>query len=596
MLAGVSLLSAWVPREIGRVVDALVGANLPLAALASAVGALVVIGVLTYGFRFGWRVLLFGAAQRLGVDLRMRLYRSLTGHGPAFFHARRTGDLMALATNDIDAVEMAAGEAFLAGFDGTLTLVIVIAMMSLGIDWRLAAIALLPFPLMALGFWWISRRVHEASRDSLDAFSRLNEYTQETLAGVRTVRALGLERQVHAEYSRRTAQAATSGFDALRWESAYEPVVGFTLTAATALALGFGGAMVADGELSIGELTAFAMYLGQLIWPMFAMGWVLSLIERARAAWARLAPVLALPPGIDDSGTLATVPHGALALERVSFVYPGQGDEGQVRGGQAREAQAREAQAREGPLREGGRREGRRRARQVLDEVTVSIRPGEMLAIVGPTGSGKSTLVALLLRQYAASDGVIRLADQPLADYRLAALRAAIAWVPQEAFLFSASIGANIALSRPTATREAIEAVARLADLHEDIARLPEGYETLVGERGVTLSGGQRQRLAIARALLADAPLLILDDALSAVDTATEGRILAHLRASVRTARRSLIVTGHRLSGVADADLIIVLDAGRIVERGTHEALLARNGWYAAQWRYQRIEASFDGQ
>ncbi|MGE0312049.1 MAG: ABC transporter ATP-binding protein [Lautropia sp.] len=565
MLAGVSLLTAWVPRIVGGSVDALVAGELSTADLARRVALLLAMGVAIYLLRVGWRTRLYGAAQRLGVELRTRFYRALAGHGPDFFQARRTGDLMALATNDIDAIEMAAGEAFLAGFDGTLTLVIVIAMMSVGVDARLAVLALLPFPLMAIGFWWISRRVHDASHASLDAFSRLNEQTQESLAGVRTVRALGLQSQVHAEFSRRAARAAATGFDALRWESAYEPVVGLTMTAAMAIALGVGGTMVAARELTVGELTAFTMYLGQLIWPMFAMGWVLSLVERGRAAFGRLHPVLAETPGIRDDGTIDTVVPGALEIDDLSFAYP-------------------------------------RRAAPVLERVSVSIEPGRTLAIVGPTGAGKSTLVSLLLRQHEASCGEIRLGGQPLGAYRLDALRRAIAWVPQEAFLFSASIADNIALARPGASRAQIEAAARLADLDRDVAGFADGYDTLVGERGVTLSGGQRQRVAIARALIADAPLLVLDDVLSAVDTATEARILSHLRTSVRRTgagarddRRSIVIVGHRLSGIADADLIVVLSKGRIVERGSHAQLLARDGWYAAQWRYQQLEASLDG-
>jgi ATP-binding cassette subfamily B multidrug efflux pump len=267
---------------------------------------------------------------------------------------------------------------------------------------------------------------------------------------------------------------------------------------------------------------------------------------------------------VDDHGTVASAPAGVIRCDGVTFAYPA-----------------------------AGASDPESTARRVLDHVTLTLEPGATLGVVGATGAGKSTLLALLLRHYAPQQGSIRWGDATLSDYTLEALRGAIAWVPQEAFLFSGTIADNIALARPAATPAEIEHVARMADLHDDIQRLARGYATLVGERGVTLSGGQRQRLAIARALLTDAPLLLLDDALSAVDTGTETRILEHLRAARRG--RSAIIVSHRLSSVVDADGIIVLKAGRVIERGTHAELVALDGWYAAQWRYQQLAATLEG-
>ena len=555
MLVGIALLIVWIPRQVGQLVDGLVQQRLGGSALWRELGWLVAAGVVVYFLRVAWRLQLYAAAYRLGVELRQQLHAQLSRQGPQFFQHRRTGNLMALATNDVDAVELAAGEAMLAGFDGTLTLVLVVAMMALGVDWRLAACALLPFPLMAVAFWQVSRRVHAASRQALDRFGALNDQVQETLAGVRTVRALGLQARSEARFAALAGDAAAASLAAQRWEAAYEPAVGCTLAAAAALVLGVGSWLVWQQQLSVGQLTSFSLYLGQMVWPMFAAGWVLALLERGKAAWARLQPVLAARTTVRDDGRLARVEPGPLQLQGLRLHYPGQ-------------------------------------ERPALDGVDCLLAPGRTLGLVGPTGAGKSTLLRLLLRQHEPQEGRILWNGIALPEYTLQALRAGIAWVPQEAFLFSATVAENIALTQPEASRQQIVQAAQLAAVHEDIERLPQGYDTPVGERGVTLSGGQRQRIAIARALLADAPLLLLDDALSAVDTETEARILEHLRAARRG--RSAIVVSHRLSAVADADQVLVLRQGRVVEQGRPADLAAAGGWYARQWRYQQLRASLD--
>jgi ATP-binding cassette subfamily B multidrug efflux pump len=555
MLAIIALLITWIPLQIGRVVDGLVANRLAGRALLLELAWIVAAGAAVYFLRVAWRLQLYAAAYRLGVELRTQLYARLARQGPAFYQTQRTGNLMALATNDIDAVELAAGEAVLACFDGTLTLVVVVAMMAIGVDWRLALWVLLPFPFMALGFWWVARHVHEASHRALERFGTLNDQVQETLAGVRTLRALGLQARSEAQFGQLAAGTAQASLDAQRWEAAYEPAVGFTLSAAMVLSLGAGSWLVWRGELTVGQLTSFGLYLGQLIWPMFAAGWVLSLLERGKAAWSRLAPVLEMPLSVDDHGTITAVAPGPLQAQGLRFAYPGQ-------------------------------------PRPALEGVALDLAPGRTLGLVGPTGAGKSTLLRLLLRHHAPQAGALRWNGTDLQDYTLDALRGAIAWVPQEAFLFSASVADNIALARPDATRAQVEHVARLAAVHDDILRLPQGYDTPVGERGVTLSGGQRQRVAIARALLADAPLLLLDDALSAVDTATEARILAHLREA--RVGRTVVIVSHRLSAVADADEVVVLREGHVVEQGAPAQLAAAQGWYARQWRYQQLQASLD--
>ncbi|UQV47145.1 ATP-binding cassette domain-containing protein [Janthinobacterium lividum] len=558
MLTGVATLTVWIPRRVGAIIDALAAHRMTAAELWLELLTLLAVGVVIYFLRVGWRITLFKAAYQLGVMLRTRFYTRMSQQGASFYQNQRTGDLMALATNDIDAIEMAAGEAMLAGFDGTLTLLMVLGIMLLGVDWRLACIALLPFPLMGLAFWRISSHIHTASTDSLKRFSALNDHVQESLSGVRTLRALGLEERSSAQFSTLAGHAANASLTAQRWEAAYEPAVGLTLTAATALTLGLGGYLVWQDQLTIGALTSFSMYLGQLIWPMFAAGWVLSLIERGRAAWQRLQPMLDAPLAIDDHGSIATLTPGPLQLQDIGFAYAGQ-------------------------------------TAPALSGISLRLLPGQTLGLVGPTGSGKSTLLRVLLRQVTPQSGTATWNGQALDAYTLHALRAAISWVPQESFLFSATIADNIALARPGATREEVERAAQLADIHADILQFPDGYATHVGEKGITLSGGQRQRVAIARALLADNGLLLLDDALSAVDTGTETRILQHLEElRARRPERSAIIASHRLSAVVNADLILVLRDGHVTETGNHDSLMQRDGWYASQWRYQQLEASLD--
>ncbi|WP_312552383.1 ABC transporter transmembrane domain-containing protein [Massilia sp.] len=558
MLIAVAVCSVWVPRKVGAMIDGLAAHRLSHHDLMVGIAQLLALGVAIYVLRVCWRVRLYSAAYRLGVELRMRLYARLSSQGPAFYQKQRTGDLMALGTNDIDAIEMAAGEAMLAGFDGTLTLVMVLGVMLLGVDYRLALIALLPFPLMGLAFWYISRHIHTAETDSLKRFSDLNDHVQESLSGVRTLRALGLEARSAGQFGELAGKASEASLAAQKWEAAYEPAVGLTLTAASTLTLGLGGYLVWQNQLTIGALTSFTMYLGQLIWPMFAAGWVLSLIERGRAGLARLQPMLDAPLTVVDEGRIEQIEDGPLVLREVSFTYAGS-------------------------------------AQPALDKVSVALRPGMTLGLVGATGAGKSTLLRVLLRQAEPQQGEVTWGGHRLEDYKLAALRAATSWVPQESFLFSASIAENIALARPGASRLEVEEAAKMAAVHDDILRFPQGYDTPVGEKGITLSGGQRQRIAIARSLLADSSLLLLDDALSAVDTGTETRILEHL-AELRASRPELtaIIASHRLSAVVNADLIVVLKDGRVVESGDHESLLLRDGWYASQWRYQQLEASID--
>jgi ATP-binding cassette, subfamily B, multidrug efflux pump len=428
------------------------------------------------------------------------------------------------------------------------------AALTLAVDYRITLAIFAPMPVMAFLFWKISNKIHFASRESLDSFGRMNDQVLETLQGVRTVRALGLLDREKEEFRKRAQRTADASLSAQNWEAAYEPSVGTCLTVASVLSLGAGTWLVWQNQLSVGQLTSVGLYLGQMIWPMFALGWVLSLMQRGTAAWERLEPLLKAPVSVLDEGQL---PSPRLTFKDVSFAYPQQNP-------------------------------------AALSQVNLALQAGKSLAIVGPTGSGKSTLLKLLLRQWQPNAGQITWGDQALSSYQLNALRSQIAWVAQEPFLFSASVASNISLAMPNASREQVIAAAKMAAVHNDIERLPQGYDTPVGERGVTLSGGQKQRVAIARALLTSAPLLLLDDALSAVDTETESQILRSLATEAHG--RTVIVISHRLSSVVQANQILVLRHGKIVEQGNHEQLVDLQGWYARQWQFQQLQASLDAE
>ncbi|WP_151703601.1 ABC transporter transmembrane domain-containing protein [Nitrincola alkalilacustris] len=566
MLTLVAVLSLTIPWLIGRSIDTLMNhtGNGLTAEHYQTLFFLLVLGVTIYLLRVAWRWILFGTSYRLGNLLRSRFYIRLTHQGQRFFSSHNTGDLMARATNDIDAVELAAGEGVLSGFDGLLTFVLVLVMMFALIDWRLAALALLPFPLMGIAFYRISNAIHHQFREALERFSALNDKTQEALSGIALVKAMGLEASESATFNQLAEGAARSNYKVARSEALYDPVIFICLTMAVLLTLGCGGWLIARNELTVGELTTFTLYLGQLIWPMFAFGWLLNIIERGSAAFKRVDEMLIKPDEIVDQGT-ATVSDLSLEARALSFTYPG----------------GHEA---------------------TLDDISFNLPSGQVLGIAGPTGAGKTTLIQLIMRyRESAETDQLLLGDQPLSAYPLQELRRCFAYVPQEPFLFSMSIADNIALARPDASREEIEAAARTAAIHEDILRFKQGYETPVGERGMTLSGGQRQRLAIARALLSGAPLLILDDALSAVDVETEQQIIAHLQQRQRhqsdqnpTSKSSAIIISHRLSALEHADEILVLTQGHVSERGSHSELIRQDGWYARMWVYQKLEATLD--
>ncbi|MDP1931062.1 MAG: ABC transporter transmembrane domain-containing protein [Gammaproteobacteria bacterium] len=555
MFIGVDVLEMSIPWITGRVIDHVLDQTLTQALLLRYVGIVATIALAVYVMRFFWRVFLFYSSFNLAETMRQRIFAHMTLMAPQFFQQHRTGDLMARATNDISAVEMTAGEGVLSGIDGLVTGVLVIAIMTVLISWELTLIALLPFPFMAWYFVVLGDRLHKGFRDAQERFSDLNDRVQESVSGIRMIRAFGREAREDEEFLRIADRAAEANIRVAATDSLYDPAIFITVGSSFMLCVGMGAWLVEQDRLTLGQLTSFTMYLGFLIWPMFAYGWLLNIVERGSAAYKRIEQLLQAESPVADTGAITQIDSADISFEIESFTH----------------------------------HDGHK---PVLKNIFVQVRGGETLGIVGPTGAGKTTLINVLQRYFDAPHCTVKIGGTQIQQLSLQALRSAVALVPQDPFLFTATIAENIALGKPDATREQIRAVAQLASIDKDILRFPAGYDTLVGERGITLSGGQKQRIAIARALLLDAPILILDDALSAVDVGTERSILAHLR-EVRVDRTTLVLC-HRLSAVEYAQQIIVLNHGEIAERGTHRELMTRKGWYAQMIDYQKLEQAVE--
>ncbi|MCL6452409.1 MAG: ATP-binding cassette domain-containing protein [Alicyclobacillus sp.] len=553
LLVLLSLLALVPPQLVGQVVDHMQHKTLTGRYLFWVCASILGIALVSYGLRFVWRMMLFGAAVKLSTQLRNQLYDHFTRMAPQFYHERRIGDLMAHATNDIQAIEATAMQGVMTLVDSITMTVLVVATMVLTVDWKLTIVALLPLPIIAWSSSYYGKLMHEEFTLAQAAFSDLNDRVQESISGVRVVKAFGQEAFEERTFRDLSAYVVEKNVRVAKIDALFNPTITVIVGVSFFLTVAVGAVFVVHGSLSLGGLTAFTMYLGQLVWPMLAFGWLFNIVERGHASYDRVRKLLAVPPAIvDRPGAQAVAPVGDIEFSIPAFYYPGQSE-------------------------------------PTLQEIRLHIGRGETLGIVGRTGSGKTTLLRLLLREFDAPDGCIRIGGRAITDYQLDSLRSGIAYVPQDHFLFSASIAENIAFARPEASIAEIQEAAKVAAIHDDILRFPAGYGTVVGERGVTLSGGQKQRISIARAVLLDADILILDDCLSAVDARTEQAILAALKRN-RSARTTLVAT-HRLSTIEHADAIIVLEHGRIVEYGDHASLLAAGGWYADMYQRQQLES-----
>ncbi|MCP2034882.1 ATP-binding cassette subfamily B protein [Planomicrobium sp. HSC-17F08] len=553
LLLFVAFLGVLPPRIIGFVVDEIGRGTLTPAFLVKWLGILGASALLMYALRYAWRLMIFGSSILLARNLRERLFTHFTRMSPAFYQKRRVGDLMAHATNDLQAVQQTAGIGVLTLIDSIATGGFVIAAMALTVSWKLTLIVLLPMPLMAYMTNYYGKLLHERFHGAQEAFSSLNDKTQESISGMKVIKTFGQEKQDIDDFKRLSDRVVDENIRVARVDSLFDPTISAIIGVCYFLALGFGTYFVMNGEMTIGDMVAFTTYLGLLVWPMLAFGWLFNIVERGRASYDRIRRLLAEPVDIDDQENAVDVrPQGDIVFSLEQFQFTGDD-------------------------------------RAALRDIYFILRRGETLGIVGKTGSGKSAILRLLLREFDHYEGDITFGGISVNDYKKQQLRKAIGYVPQDHFLFSTTIAGNIAFARPEATLDEVHEAAKLAHIHHDILNFTEGYNTVVGERGVSLSGGQKQRISIARALMMQPELLILDDSLSAVDAKTEEAILSSLK-KTRTGATT-IITSHRLSAIQHAHQIIVMHEGTIAEIGTHDQLMKKKGRYYEMYELQQLEA-----
>ncbi|ARO98442.1 ATP-binding cassette domain-containing protein [Vibrio alginolyticus] len=555
LFAVISALQLVPPKAVGIIVDGVVDNTLDTNTLILWLSGLTVLIFTIYGCRILWRIWLFGASWELGTILRNRLYRHLSTQPPRFFERYKTGDLMARGTNDVRNIVMTAGEGVLTAADSLITGIAVLIIMVTQVSWKLTVMALLPMPFLAIIIFFIVRILHQRFRVAQEAFSTMSDMTQESLNGVRMLRAFGLENQEQQRFEEVVDDTGEKNIAVARVDARFDPAIQLTIGLSFLLSVAAGAYLVDKGEITLGDLTAFTMYLGLMIWPMLAFAFLFNILERGSAAWNRLQEIFDEKPEIISGNKPIENKPLPLKIDIDDFHWSSD-------------------------------------LPPALTEVNIELEPGKMLGVAGPVGSGKSTLLTLLLRQHDLENGSIKFGDVEIKDALLPQWRNRFAVVNQSPFLFSKSIFDNIALGNPNAEKEEVYRAAKLACIHDDIEKFPEGYQTEVGEKGITLSGGQKQRIAIARAMLLNAQVLVLDDALSAVDGRTEHQILKNLETYYRN--QALIVIAHRLTALEAADEIIVLNHGHITERGQHSALLAHKGWYAEMFEYQKLEQAME--
>jgi len=553
-LSLVSVFNLIPPKVIGNIVDKIEAGNLTNSQLFINIIYLVLAAFIMYGLRYVWRVYIFGAAYNLGRILRFRLFQHFTKMSPSFYQKYRTGDLMAHATNDVNAVVMVAGGGVMSAVDASITALVTLFTMVFLISAKLTLIAVIPLPFLAYATNKLGEKNHQSFKEAQESFSDLNNKVQESVSGIRVTKSFGYGNDEINSFGETNKKVFSKNIIASKYNALFDPMVLVFVGLSYTLTLIFGGIFISRGEISVGNLVTFVTYLDMLVWPLQAIGWLFNIGQRGDVSYTRIEKLLAEENDVVEKENTIPAHNGRLEYNINSFSYVGE---------------------------------------ETLSDIKFAIDKGQTLGIVGVTGSGKTTLLKLLLREYDVEDGSIYLNNHNIKDYKLNDLRSLIGYVPQDQVLFAMSIKENIRFADTKYTDKQVEDITKVCGIYDDIVNMTDGFDTIIGERGVSLSGGQKQRMAMSRALIMNPEILILDDSLSAVDAKTEHLILENLKEE--RSGKTTIITAHRLSAIVHADLIIVMDNGKIIERGTHDQLIAQEGWYKETYNTQQLEEKMKG-
>ncbi|MGG3556112.1 ABC transporter transmembrane domain-containing protein [Peribacillus frigoritolerans] len=548
----VNILEVIPPKLVGNAIDDMNNGSMTQEGVMKYVIYLLMVLIGSYLFGYLWSYLLFGGGNLVERKLRSGFMGHLLKMTPSFYEKNRTGDLMARATNDLKAISLTAGFGILTLVDAVLFTITVVVMMGATISWQLTIAAVLPLPIMAVLMQIYVKKIYKRFTDAQAAFGTLNDKVLESISGVRVIRAYVQEREDEKRFEEMTEDVYRKNLAVARIDALFDPTISIIIGISYLIGLGYGAYLVFQQAITLGGLVSFNVYLGMLIWPMIAVGELINVMQRGNASLDRVQDTLSYEADVKNSMGLESITNpGNIQFNSVHFTYPSS-------------------------------------TVVNLSDISVQLERGQTLGIVGKTGSGKTTFVKQLLREYPLGTGEIAFAGMPLEQLNLEDIREWIGYVPQDHFLFSKTVRENILFGKMDATEDELAEAIRLADFEKDLMMLPNRLETLVGEKGVALSGGQKQRISIARALIKNPEILILDDSLSAVDAKTETTIIENIQNE--RAGKTTIITTHRLSAVQHADRIIVLDSGKIIEEGTHADLLLNDGWYREQYERQQVD------